>query len=90
MLALQTIHSYYVQHSGLARHLSEVKRGEVVTLIGSNGAGKTTTLRTIMGLPKPRQGEITLDGQRIDGLPTDRLVRLGIAQALRGAAFSRA
>ena len=84
MLALQTIHSYYGNIRALRGISLEVKRGEVVTLIGSNGAGKTTTLRTIMGLLKPRQGEITLDGQRIDGLPTDRLVRLGIAQAPEG------
>jgi branched-chain amino acid transport system ATP-binding protein len=61
-----------------------VERGEVVTLIGSNGAGKTTTLRTIMGLLVPRAGQITLEGQRIDGLATDRIVRLGIAQAPEG------
>ena len=84
MLALQTIHSYYGNIRALRGISLEVKQGEVVTLIGSNGAGKTTTLRTIMGLIQPRQGEITLDGQRIDGLPTDRLVRLGIAQAPEG------
>jgi branched-chain amino acid transport system ATP-binding protein len=84
LLALQTIHSYYGNIRALRGISLEVKRGEVVTLIGSNGAGKTTTLRTIMGLLKPRRGEITLDGQRIDGLPTDRLVRLGIAQAPEG------
>jgi branched-chain amino acid transport system ATP-binding protein len=37
-----------------------------------------------MGLMQPRQGDITLDGQRLDGLPTDRIVRLGIAQAPEG------
>jgi branched-chain amino acid transport system ATP-binding protein len=84
LLALQTIHSYYGNIRALRGISLEVKRGEVVTLIGSNGAGKTTTLRTIMGLLKPRRGEITLDGHRIDGLPTDRLVRLGIAQAPEG------
>jgi len=61
-----------------------VERGEVVTLIGSNGAGKTTTLRTIMGLLVPQAGQITLEGQRIEGLATDRIVRLGIAQSPEG------
>ena len=78
------IHSYYGNIRALRGISLEVKRGEVVTLIGSNGAGKTTTLRTIMGLLQPRRGEITLDGQRIVGLPTDRVVRLGIAQAPEG------
>ena len=84
MLVLQTIHSYYGNIRALRGISLEVKQGEIVTLIGSNGAGKTTTLRTIMGLLQPRQGDITLDGQRLDGLPTDRIVRLGIAQAPEG------
>jgi branched-chain amino acid transport system ATP-binding protein len=84
LLVLQTIHSYYGNIRALRGVSLEVKQGEIVTLIGSNGAGKTTTLRTIMGLLQPRQGDITLDGQRLDGLPTDRIVRLGIAQAPEG------
>ena len=46
----------------------EVRRGEIVTLIGSNGAGKSTTLRTISGLLKPKSGSITFEGERIDGV----------------------
>ena len=84
MLALQTVHSAYGNIRALRGISLSVERGEVVTLIGSNGAGKTTTLRTIMGLLVPRQGQITLEGQRIDGLPTDRIVRLGLAQAPEG------
>jgi branched-chain amino acid transport system ATP-binding protein len=84
LLVLQRIHSYYGNIRALRGISLEVKQGEIVTLIGSNGAGKTTTLRTIMGLLQPRQGDITLDGQRLDGLPTDRIVRLGIAQAPEG------
>ena len=44
-----------------------VNQGEIVTLIGSSGAGKSTTLRTISGLIKPKSGEITFNGKRIDG-----------------------
>jgi branched-chain amino acid transport system ATP-binding protein len=84
LLALQTVHSYYGNIRALRGISLDVQRGEVVTLIGSNGAGKTTTLRTIMGLLRPRHGQITLEGQRIDGLLTDRIVRLGIAQAPEG------
>ena len=43
----------------------EVRRGEIVTLIGANGAGKTTTLRTISGLMHPRQGTVELEGADI-------------------------
>jgi branched-chain amino acid transport system ATP-binding protein len=84
LLALQTVHSYYGNIRALRGISLHVQRGEVVTLIGSNGAGKTTTLRTIMGLLRPQHGQITLEEARIDGLPTDRIVRLGIAQAPEG------
>lgn len=84
MLTLQTVHSAYGNIRALRGISLTVEQGEVVTLIGSNGAGKTTTLRTIMGLLVPSAGTITLDGQRIDGLPTDRIVRLGIAQSPEG------
>lgn len=84
MLTLQNVHSAYGNIRALRGISLTVEQGEVVTLIGSNGAGKTTTLRTIMGLLTPREGTITLDGQRIDGLGTDRIVRLGIAQSPEG------
>ncbi|MBI5166292.1 MAG: ABC transporter ATP-binding protein [candidate division NC10 bacterium] len=84
MLELRDIHTYYGRIRALRGVSLIVQRGEVVTLIGSNGAGKTTTLKTIIGALKPRQGTITLNGTRIDGLPTDRIVRLGIAQAPEG------
>jgi len=84
LLVLQTVHSAYGNIRALRGISLTVERGEVVTLIGSNGAGKTTTLRTIMGLLVPRAGQITLEGQRIEALPTDRIVRLGIAQSPEG------
>src|SRR5262249_13331393 len=84
LLALETVHSAYGNIRALRGISLTVERGEVVTLIGSNGAGKTTTLRHIMGLLVPRAGQIMLEGQRIDGLATDRIVRLGIAQAPEG------
>ncbi|MFQ5898710.1 MAG: ABC transporter ATP-binding protein [Candidatus Methylomirabilia bacterium] len=84
MLELHDIHTYYGSIRALRGISFEVKGGEIVTLIGANGAGKTTTLKTIIGLLKPRQGTIALSGQRIDGLPPDRVVRLGIAQSPEG------
>src|SRR5688572_11268469 len=84
MLELQEVHTYYQRIHALRGVSLEVKPREVVTLIGSNGAGKTTTLKTIIGALRPQGGRITLDGRRIDGLPTNRVVRLGIAQAPEG------
>jgi branched-chain amino acid transport system ATP-binding protein len=57
---------------------------EIVALLGSNGAGKTTTMKTILGLVQPREGEITLGGKRIDGLPTREIVTLGVAPVPEG------
>ncbi|WP_114948284.1 ABC transporter ATP-binding protein [Microvirga calopogonii] len=56
----------------------EIGRGEVVTIIGSNGAGKTTLLRTISGLVKPTSGEITFNGERIDGHNPSEIVGRGL------------
>jgi branched-chain amino acid transport system ATP-binding protein len=61
-----------------------VNSGEIVTLIGSNGAGKSTTLRTISGLIKPKSGEITFNGQRIDGMPGHEIVARGICHSPEG------
>lgn len=67
----------------------EVPDKSIVALLGANGAGKTTVLRAITGLlalqrAKIVQGSITLDGQRIDRLPPDQIIGLGIAQVLEG------
>jgi branched-chain amino acid transport system ATP-binding protein len=56
----------------------EVRGGEIVALIGANGAGKTTTLRAISGLIGISGGAITFDGDRIDGMRADRIVRRGL------------
>jgi len=52
--------------------------GEVVALIGSNGAGKTTLLRTVCGLLAPTQGEVTVGGRSVVGVPAFELARRGI------------
>ncbi|MBI2468523.1 MAG: ABC transporter ATP-binding protein [Candidatus Rokubacteria bacterium] len=84
MLDVSDVHTYYGNIRALKGVSLAVNRGEIVTLIGSNGAGKTTTLKTIMGTVHPLRGAITFNDQRIDGLGTDRIVRLGISQAPEG------
>jgi len=84
MLELADVHAYYGNIRALRGLSLTVERGEIVTLIGANGAGKTTTLRTILGIVRARRGNVSFDGHRLDGLATDRIVRLGIAQSPEG------
>ncbi len=62
----------------------EVRRGELVSLIGANGAGKTTTLRAISGLIKPSKGTVKFGGKLISGMPAHEIVALGMAHAPEG------
>ncbi|MCC6622591.1 MAG: ABC transporter ATP-binding protein [Deltaproteobacteria bacterium] len=62
----------------------EVRRGEIVCLIGANGAGKTSTLMTICGCVKARAGRVWFDGRDVTGVPSDKIVRLGLAQSPEG------
>jgi len=56
-----------------------VRSGEIVSVIGPNGAGKSTLLKTIFGILKPRNGNVTLKDEDITGLKPDRIVRKGIS-----------
>ena len=62
----------------------EVKKGQVVAIIGANGAGKSTTLNTIGGILKPKRGRVEFDGRDITGLRADKVVGLGLAQVPEG------
>ena len=62
----------------------EVRRGEVVTILGANGAGKTTTMRTISQLLKARAGSIRFKGVELTSLPAHRVVPLGISHSPEG------
>ena len=89
-LELSNVHTFYGNIHALQGISVEVQDGEIVTLIGANGAGKSTTLRTISGLLTPREGEVRLDGQRIDALPPHEIVERGICQVPEGRRiFSR-
>ncbi len=90
ILELRDVHSYYGHIHALQGVSIEVKRGEIVTLIGSNGAGKSTTLRTVSGLLPPRTGRVIFEGEDISRTPAHKLVRRGISHAPEGRRiFSR-
>ncbi|HEX2278662.1 MAG TPA: ABC transporter ATP-binding protein [Candidatus Tectomicrobia bacterium] len=84
MLELQDVHSYYGNIHALKGPSLRVGQGEIVTLIGANGAGKSTTIRTVTGLLRPRHGQITLEGERIERLLPHLIVQRGVAQAPEG------
>ncbi len=62
----------------------DIPAGEIVTLIGANGAGKSTILRTIAGIVKPQEAEITFEGEPINGLSPDKIVSKGITLVPEG------
>src|SRR6201981_4159698 len=90
LLAVRNVDVVYDKVIMVLRSLSlEVPMGEIVALLGANGAGESTTLKAISGLLKTEDGEVTrgeilFDGERIDGIDPDRIVRRGIFQVMEG------
>ena len=84
MLQVSGVHTFYGHIEALKGIDLTVNRGEIVTLIGANGAGKSTLLMTICGSPKAREGSITFEGRDVSRLPTNEIMRLGIAQSPEG------
>lgn len=76
---LKNIEVFYGSVKALKDVSINLKKGEIVALLGANGAGKTTTLRAITGLTQNKSGEIWFNGQRIDNLPPHKRVSLGIS-----------
>ncbi len=84
MLRLRDVHVYYGKSyilQGVSLHL---RSGEVLGILGRNGVGKTTTLRAIMGLARPRRGQILFQDQDLSRLQAFRIPRLGIGYVPQG------
>ena len=84
LLSVQGVETYYGNIRALAGVNVEVKKGEIVSLIGANGAGKSTLMMTICGSPQARNGTVTFDGEDITRLPTHLIARRRIAQSPEG------
>jgi branched-chain amino acid transport system ATP-binding protein len=78
MLEIRDLHAFYGESHILHGVSLDVRKGEVVTLLGRNGAGKTTTMRSIMGIVGKRTGSIRLGGAELVGLPSNKIAKLGI------------
>ena len=79
MLRLSHVDTHYGPIQVLRDVNIEINAGEITCLLGGNASGKSTTLRTIMGMVKPTSGTIEFDGERIDGLSIQQLVKRGIS-----------
>ena len=84
LLEVKDINVYYGVIQALKGISFEVDEGEIVALIGANGAGKTTTMQSIMGLIHPKTGSIYYNGERIDNIPTHKIVKMGMTQVPEG------
>nr|WP_106781899.1 ABC transporter ATP-binding protein [Lysinibacillus timonensis] len=84
MLKVNNIDVYYGNIHALKDVSLEVNEGEIVTLIGANGAGKSTLLKTLSGLLKPKNGQITYQTEQIAGKPAQAIVKSGISQVPEG------
>jgi branched-chain amino acid transport system ATP-binding protein len=78
LLEVRDVHTFIGQFHILQGVTVNVPKGAITALLGRNGAGKTTTLKTILGLTPPRQGQVVLDGQEIQGRRTFDISAMGI------------
>ncbi len=79
VLELREVDAHYGPIQVLRNVSMEIRQGEIVCLLGGNASGKTTTLKTILGYLPPSAGEVWLDGEKVDGQPTEVVVTKGIS-----------
>jgi branched-chain amino acid transport system ATP-binding protein len=84
VLSLDGVEAGYGRIRALDGISLEVRRGEIVTLLGANGAGKTTTLKTISGLVRATAGSIKFEGQELVGKKASDIARLGVVHVPEG------
>ena len=84
LLELRGLRVFYGAIEALKGIDLRVGAGETVALLGANGAGKSTTLKTVSGMLKPREGEVRLHGERIDGIASHELVQFALGHVPEG------
>jgi branched-chain amino acid transport system ATP-binding protein len=84
LLSVKNLTVHYGKVPAIRNLNLDVPEGEVIALIGNNGAGKTTSMRAISGLKHPTEGEVWLDGQRIESMSPEKVNRLGVAHIPEG------
>ena len=84
MLRVEGLECRYGKVAAVRDLSLEVRKGELVSLIGANGAGKTTTLKAISGVLTPSAGRIVFEGEDITRASARRVLELGIAHCPEG------
>jgi len=84
MLVVESLETAYGVSQVLFGVSLRIDAGQVVTLLGRNGMGKTTTVRSIMGIVRPKAGEVNFLGRPIHGLPSYRVAQTGIGLVPEG------
>jgi urea transport system ATP-binding protein len=84
LLEIRGLNTYYGESHILRDVDLTVKKGEMVCLIGRNGVGKTTLLKTVIGLLKPRGGELVLNGEGLERKPPHRRAQAGVGYVPQG------
>ena len=84
MLSVENLECRYGKVAAVRGLTLEVRKGELVSLVGANGAGKTTTLKAISGVLAPAGGRITFEGEDLTRASARRVLELGIAHCPEG------
>src|SRR2546427_2639233 len=84
MLEVRDLRTAYGRSQVLFGVNLEIHPGQVATLLGRNGMGKTTTVRSIMGIVRPKAGEVRFLGRPIHELPSYRVAQIGIGLVPEG------
>jgi branched-chain amino acid transport system ATP-binding protein len=88
VLSVENLQCRYGKVAAVQGLSLEVKKGELVSLIGANGAGKTTSLKAISGVLRAAGGKVRFEGEDITNASARRVLDLGIAHCPGGGASS--
>jgi branched-chain amino acid transport system ATP-binding protein len=84
ILQLKNVEAAYGPITAIRGVSLSVPRGAIVTVLGANGAGKTTIMKTISGILDPTKGQVEFEGEPIQGLEPNAIVRRGICHVPEG------
>lgn len=79
VLELKNVNACYGKIQVLYDINITIQRGELICLLGGNASGKSTTLKTILGIVRPRDGSVLLNGENINKKPTNYIIRNGVS-----------